>query len=213
MVEKPGSPDPTGASGAASFASSDLAFAELWDTFRRLKASANGSDGVLGRVDPVVFLIRRRILEDCLKALLLRSGRLRSLSMDHKKLLARRLSNAVWKGYLLAMADAELNGPPFATRAMMDYNYLWSVFAGLMRGFEGTTTTTTVAELEPPVARALAEIQQRETDRLQEQMGAAGMGAVVGPHGEERLLFASVGGLVLQGFLILKAQRKAMGAE
>jgi hypothetical protein len=210
MVEKPGSTDPLSAAEGASFAASDLAFAELWDTFRRLKSGANGADGVLGKVDPVVFLIRRRILEDCLKGLLLRSTHLRSLSMDHKKLLAKRLSNAVWKGYLLAMADAELNGPAISSRAMMDYNYLWSVFTGLMKGFE--TSSGTVPELEAPVARALAEIQQRETDKLQEAMGAAGMGAVVGPQGEEKLLFASVGGLVLQGFLILKAQRKAMGA-
>src|ERR1043166_4849213 len=96
MVEKTGPMGPTLASASAGLAS-DVAFAELWDVYRRLKAGAAGNESVLGRVDPVVFLMRRRILEDCLKGLLARSTQLRSLSMDQKKLLAKRLSNTVWK--------------------------------------------------------------------------------------------------------------------
>jgi hypothetical protein len=210
MVEKP-APGDHGPGEASAFTSSDLAFSELWDVFRRLKGSANGAEGVLGQVDPVVFMIRRRILEDAVKSLLHASARLRSLSMDNKKLLAKRLSNAVWKGYLLALAEAEYNAVPFRSRAMMDFNYLWGVFQGLIRGFEHAMAHT--PELPVPVARALAEIQSRESEKLQEQLGAAGMSAIVGPQGEEKLLFAAVGGLVLMGYMVLKAQRKAIGAE
>jgi hypothetical protein len=208
MVEK--SQGPTLASDSAGLAS-DVAFAELWDVYRRLKAGAAGNESVLGKVDPVVFLMRRRILEDCLKGLLARSAPLRSLSMDQKKLLAKRLSNTVWKGYLLALAHNEISGETLPTRAMMDYTYLWGVFSNLMKACEPSFASA--APLEPAVARSLAEVQSRDTEKLQEALGAVGAGSVVGSQGEEKLLFAAVGGLVLMGFMIWRAQRKALGAE
>ena len=210
MVDWSGPQGPTPASDSAGLAS-DVAFAELWDVYRRLKAGAAANESVLGRVDPVVFLMRRRILEDCLKGLLASSPRLRSLSMDLKKLLAKRLSGSVWKGYLLALAHNEISGATLPTRAMMDYNYLWSVFSNLMKACEPSFTSA--APLEPAVARALAEVQSRDTEKLQESLGAAGAAAVVGSQGEEKILFAAVGGLVLMGFMIWRAQRKALGAE
>lgn len=189
----------------------DVAFAELWEAFRRLKSTPAGSDGVLGRVDPVVFMMRKRILEDCLKGLLSRSAPLRSLSMENKKLLGKKLSNTVWKGYLLALAHQEVRGLTLNSRAMMDYTYLWGVYSNLMKACEPSFTSA--APLDAAVARGLAELQSRDTERIQEALGAVGAGSIVGSQGEEKLLFAAVGGLALMGFMIWKAQRKAIGAE
>lgn len=199
------------ASETAAGVPPDAAFSELWEAFRRLRSSASGTDGVLGRVDPVVFMMRKRILEDCLKGLLARSAPLRSLSMEHKKLLGKRLSSTVWKGYLLALAHQEVNCISLPARAMMDYTYLWGVFSNLMKTCEPSFTSS--APLEAPVARALAEVQSRDTEKLQEALGAVGAASIVGSRGEEKLIFAAVGGLVLMGFMIWKAQRKAIGAE
>ena len=200
---------------------SDAAFAELWDVFRRLKSSASGghagqdqatrAQSVLSNVDPVVFLLRKRILEDCLKGLLARSAPLRSLSMDQKKLIAKKLSNTVWKGYLIALAHQEMNNLVLPTRALMDFTYLWGVYSNLMKACEPSFTSA--APLDPAVARALAEVQSRDTEKLQEALGASGAGSIVGSQGEEKLIFAAMGGLVLMGFMIWKAQRKALGAE
>ena len=208
-----GSPPDTAMPGTASpdTVTPEQAFAHLWEIYRRLKAKATGDDNVLGRVDPVVFLMRKRILEDCLKGLLARSAPLRSLTMENKKVLGKRLSATVWKGYLLALAHQEMHGLALNARSMMDYNYLWSVFSNLMKSTEPSFTSS--SPLDPAVARALAEIQSRDTDKLQEELGAQGAGSVAGSQGEEKLLFAAMGGLVLMGFMIWKAQRKAIGAE
>lgn len=189
----------------------DVGFAQLWEIYRRYKGKASGTDSVLGRVDPVVFLMRKRILEDCLKGLLARSAPLRSLSMECKKTLGRHLSGTVWKGYLIALAHQEQHGLALNARSMMDYNYLWGVFSNLMKSVEPSFTSS--SPLDPAVARALAEVQSRDTEKLQEELGAAGAGSIVGSQGEEKLLFAAVGGLALMGFMVWKAQRKAIGAE
>ena len=227
------------------------AFDDLWEAFRSIRTRTSGSGGLLARVDPVVFLIRQRILEDTLKGLLLKSSGIRGLSMDHKKLLARRFSNGVWKGYLMGLAVQEVGRMPAPARAMMDFKYLWSVFNGLLKGYQesfagtglrsgvgkpagkgsgkaaagtdfpgpglpggslaGAGALCALPDLDPPVARALAELQRRETEKLEDELGAAGAGPVVTADGS--LLFAATGGLVLMGFLVWKAQRKALGLE
>jgi hypothetical protein len=207
-------PARSGSSGAADDGQGSPAraipFDALWESYRRLKAGPGGPAGLLGRIDPAVFLLRRRILSDCLKGLLLKSPRIRALTMEHKKLLARHLSSTVWKGYLLALAYQDELADVRTGRSMLDQRYLSGVFFGLMKGADELAC---LESLDPCVSQGLARIQAHDADKLSDQLAAAGARSVVAPEGERRLLFAALGGLALMGFMIWKAQIKALGAE
>ncbi|MBI4859856.1 MAG: hypothetical protein HY815_06280 [Candidatus Riflebacteria bacterium] len=192
---------------------SDLArqFQDLWDRFQKLRGAPGGGSRVLSRVDPAVFIVRQKVLANCLKGLFLKSPRIRALPMEHKKVLARRLSNAVWKGYLLALAHQEIVSPEARDHGLVDSSYLWSTFSRLMDG--RTEPEGSLDGLPQAVVRALAEIQSLESVRLEDEMGSSGAGSIVGPAGESKLLTAALGGLILMGFMIWLAQRRALGVD
>lgn len=180
---------------------------ELWRRFQTLKSSPGGAKQVLGQVDPAVFVLRRRILTDSLKGLWNRSPLIRLLSMEQKKILAGRLSNVVWKGYLLALAYQELVCPSPTMVPLVDAAYLSGVFRRLADRHKDPQES--LARLDGRVVRSLTELQTIEVNRLEDLLAEAGAGAVV--KDEAALLRAAIGGLALMGFLIWVAQRKALG--
>jgi hypothetical protein len=220
----------------------DQEFDELMDGFRKLKEGKGSPSGVMGKVDPAVFLVRRKVIEAALKDLLHRSAAVRTLSMDLKKMVGKRLANAVWKGYLLGLAWQErLGNAP--KRSMVDATYLWSVYQELLRQpLEAKKEVTDLgpeAETEmgidvlptnevrlipdgmrPPVTldaavtKALSRIQYAEAQTLSGTLAAAGAGAAVN-HGtsDGSLLENVVGELAMKGFMIWKAQQRALGTE
>jgi hypothetical protein len=219
----------------------DQEFDELMDGFRKLKEAKGTSSGVMGKVDPAIFLVRRKVIEAALKDLLHRSAAVRTLSMDLKKMVGKRLANAVWKGYLLGLAwqDRLGNAPK---RSMVDATYLWSVYQELLSqpqdvqepsdlGPEAETemgidvlptnaVRLTPDGMRPPVAldsavtKALSRIQYAEAQSLTGQLAAAGASAAVN-HGTSDgcLLENVVGELAMKGFMIWKAQQRALGTE
>jgi len=186
-----------------------LCFSDLWDCFHRLKAGPGGVNRLLEQVDPAVIFVRRQVLQDCLKGLIRKSPSFRALGIEHKKVLGQRLSNVVWKGYLLGLAFQELVYPGAPRGRLVDRAYMTGLFRRLMDG--RSEPSASVSGLDQSVVRALAEIQNLESMRLEDQMVAAGAGAIVGPKGDLPLLRSAVGGLALMGFMIWVAQRKALG--
>lgn len=181
----------------------------LREALARLWAPGGVPREVSSRVDPAIFSIRRRILEEELKALLADPA-LRALPMDSKRALARRMAKAVWRGYLLAVAHEEATGTAGPRACLVDPTYLWEVFRGVTDG-DSASRHSRALEADPSLAQAIASVETAQLDHLRSEIGT--VSAVQSPAAADpwQRLGTTLRRLATRGFLIRVAQREALG--
>lgn len=175
-------------------------FAALWSCYTELRSAGAVRRHTLGSLDPAAFTLRKAILERRIRGLLAEPD-VNRIALEAKQRAVRRLSRALWKGYLLALAEERATGRPvLSTHRYVEAGHLSSSWKRVQAACAADPEAFPAS---PTVLRALELIGRYEQGRLLQEIGSGDAGTAS--------LAEAVRAVVWDGYLAAVAQRACLG--